>query len=89
MGGIYRIYNLCSERTYDSESFVSCCQKFIFEDHNSPPFAMALEFCEDVHKFLGLNPDALVGVHCKAGKGRTGIMICCYLLYCGFCASAI
>jgi phosphatidylinositol-3,4,5-trisphosphate 3-phosphatase/dual-specificity protein phosphatase PTEN len=33
--------------------------------------------------FLKESPDNVVAVNCRAGKGRTGTVICCYLLYCG------
>jgi len=36
-----------------------------------------------MHRFLQANPDNVVAVHCKDGKGRTGLIIVCYLLYCG------
>ena len=35
------------------------------------------------------HPDNVVAVHCKAGKGRTGLVMICYLMYSGFRGSAV
>ena len=79
----YKVYNLCSENDfkYDDNSFQECDQTYTFDDHNPPPFNVQLAFCKDVHQFLSKNPENVVAIHCKAGKGRTGVMICCYLVY--------
>jgi phosphatidylinositol-3,4,5-trisphosphate 3-phosphatase/dual-specificity protein phosphatase PTEN len=36
---------------------------------------MVLEFCRDAHAFLTADKKNVIAVHCKAGKGRTGLMI--------------
>jgi phosphatidylinositol-3,4,5-trisphosphate 3-phosphatase/dual-specificity protein phosphatase PTEN len=83
----YKIYNLCSERTYADNSFYK--QAYCpFDDHEAPRFQLIIDFCKDVHEWLTQDKSHIAGIHCKAGKGRTGTMICCYLMYCKFVKNA-
>jgi len=54
-----------------------------FDDHNPPLVSKCVRFCEDAHQWLQAHPENIIAVHCKAGKGRTGCMIGCYLMHCG------
>nr|ABM21567.1 PTEN transcript variant 5 [Aedes aegypti] len=78
--GCYKIYNLCSERSYNHKRF-PYYSGYPFKDHNPPDIELITSFCRDVDEHLRADSKNVVAVHCKAGKGRTGTMICCYLLY--------
>eukprot|EP01130_Rhizamoeba_saxonica_P003589 TRINITY_DN149_c0_g1_i2.p1 TRINITY_DN149_c0_g1~~TRINITY_DN149_c0_g1_i2.p1 ORF type:complete len:431 (-),score=116.87 TRINITY_DN149_c0_g1_i2:55-1347(-) len=78
----YRLYNLCAERHYEVEKFHGRVGQYPFFDHNAPPIDTILECCNDIHDWLEADPKNIVGINCKAGKGRTGLIICCYLLHC-------
>jgi protein-tyrosine phosphatase len=81
-----KIYNLCieKERIYEKSLFTnSQVGLFPAKDHNPCPIKLILEFCVDICLYLIKNPDGIAAIHCKAGKGRTGVMICSYLIFSG------
>ncbi|EAR87674.3 PTEN tumor-suppressor protein C2 domain protein (macronuclear) [Tetrahymena thermophila SB210] len=86
----YKIYNLCSEREYNKEEFQNFAH-YPFEDHQAPEFQLIYNFCKDLFKFIYEegNGENIAAVHCKAGKGRTGVMICCFLMFSGVYEKAI
>ena len=44
---------------------------------------MLFQICHTMKEFLEKNPKRVVAVNCNHGKGRTGTIVCCFLLYCG------
>ena len=82
--GHYRIYNL-SGRSYDTTKFdKEAVQNWCsFPDHNPPPLETLLTLVSNMHAYLSADLHNVVVVHCLAGKGRTGTVIACYMLYAG------
>ena len=46
---------------------------------------MILNFCIDAFMYLAKDSENVIAIHCKAGKGRSGLMACCFLLFIGAC----
>ena len=76
----YKVYNLCEEKKYAPNIFYKQGY-FPFQDHEAPPLNLIRPFCEDAKKFLDEDSKNVVAIHCLAGKGRTGTLISCLLLY--------
>lgn len=40
-------------------------------------------FCTNVEEWMEQDKQNVIAIHCKGGKGRTGTMICTWLVHCG------
>lgn len=40
-----------------------------------------IKFANDVTRWMNAHPENVIAVHCKGGKGRTGLMICVWLVH--------
>ncbi|OQR81208.1 phosphatidylinositol-3,4,5-trisphosphate 3-phosphatase [Achlya hypogyna] len=79
----YMIYNL-SERHYDSARFLNRVEECGFPDHHPPPLQVLLDIINRMAAWYMADPDNVVVVHCMAGKGRTGVVITCFLIAIGY-----
>ncbi|KAB0372729.1 hypothetical protein FD755_015482 [Muntiacus reevesi] len=76
----YQVYNLCSERAYDPKYFHHRVHRYLIDDHNVPSLSEMVAFSMEVKEWMAQDKDNVIVVHCKGGKGRTGTMVCAYLL---------
>ncbi|EDL32898.1 transmembrane phosphatase with tensin homology [Mus musculus] len=76
----YQVYNLCSERAYDPKHFHYRVRRIMIDDHNVPTLEEMLLFSKEVNNWMAQDPENVVAIHCKGGKGRTGTMVCACLI---------
>lgn len=74
------MYNLCSERSYPLDKFDHAA-RYPFDDHQVPEMEQLAAICADLQEWLDERDDHVAAIHCKAGKGRTGLVICAFLVY--------
>jgi hypothetical protein len=79
-GGKYKIFNLCIERTYDTSWFRDLVSWYPTHDHNVPMLHMLHDLCLSAERWLQADPEHVIAIHCKGGKGRTGVGICAHLV---------
>jgi len=78
----YMIWNL-SQRIYDYSLFHDMIQPMGWPDHHAPALSLLFKIVSAMDSWLKADKMNVAVVHCMAGKGRTGTVICSYLLYCG------
>lgn len=87
----YKMFNFCCEpgRGYNPEIFHGRVERYPFKDHNTPPLKTMADFANSAKMWLDADPENVVNMHCKAGKGRAGLMCCVLLVRTGIAQSAI
>jgi len=85
--GHYKIYNLCLEN-YNTGRFHHRVASYPFDSHDPPPIELIQAFCQDMDEWLNADNENISVVHCRDGLGRTGTMVCSYLLHNGAFDSA-
>ncbi|XP_068121140.1 phosphatidylinositol 3,4,5-trisphosphate 3-phosphatase TPTE2-like [Hyperolius riggenbachi] len=78
----YKVYNLCSEKGYDPKYFHYRVERVFIDDHNVPALEDMLKYTASVRSWMAEDPKNVIAIHCKGGKGRTGTMVCTYLVDC-------
>ncbi|XP_067290086.1 putative tyrosine-protein phosphatase TPTE [Pseudorasbora parva] len=76
----YKVFNLCSEKGYDPKFFHYRVERIMIDDHNVPSLDDMLRYTACVREWMAADSRNVIAIHCKGGKGRTGTMVCTWLI---------
>lgn len=81
-GSDFWVFNFCpvKENFYDKSVFGGRVSRYPFPDHHTPPLAILPLVSREIHAWVTVSKDRVAVLHCKAGKGRSGTLVCAYLL---------
>lgn len=83
----HMVINLCNEREHYSLNYFHSIVSCPFPDHQVPTLGSLFIICFLVLNYLVSDRKNVVAIHCKGGKGRTGIVVVAWLLYSRLCSS--
>ncbi|KAG4301705.1 hypothetical protein PCK1_002190 [Pneumocystis canis] len=79
--GNWVIFEFCKEGPgYTDKDFFFRVFHYPFADHQPPPFRMIPEIMNFISKHIQASENNVAVLHCKAGKGRSGMIACSYLV---------
>jgi phosphatidylinositol-3,4,5-trisphosphate 3-phosphatase/dual-specificity protein phosphatase PTEN len=76
------VINISGEK-YTYDLFENKVKEYDWIDHQAPKLSVLFEICKEMYSFCLSDPESVVAVNCRAGKGRTGTVICCFMLFSG------
>ncbi|CAM9495881.1 unnamed protein product, partial [Laminaria digitata] len=85
----YKVYNFACDLAQmtpptDGEHRAdSRVESYPFTDDTCPPLESVVDFCENAKAWLDAHEENVVSLHCKAEKGRAGIMAACLMVRMG------
>ncbi|KAG2456833.1 TPTE2 phosphatase, partial [Polypterus senegalus] len=71
---------ITGEKGYDPKYFHYRVERFFIDDHNVPALEDMLKFTANIREWMAADPQNIIAIHCKGGKGRTGTMVCIWLI---------
>eukprot|EP00742_Colponemidia_sp_Colp-10_P005471 GILJ01005846.1.p1 GENE.GILJ01005846.1~~GILJ01005846.1.p1 ORF type:complete len:443 (+),score=58.40 GILJ01005846.1:40-1368(+) len=81
-GGKFMVWNL-SEKKYNTALFDGQVIEFNFPGYPAPPLDLLFKICNSIKSWLNADPDNVAVIHCQSGKGRTAVVISCFLAWAG------
>ncbi|CAG5129477.1 unnamed protein product, partial [Candidula unifasciata] len=79
---------ITGERSYNESLFFNNVVRIYIDDHNVPKLSEMIDFVANAREWMAADMENVIAIHCKGGKGRTGTMICIWLIDSGLLENA-